>query len=98
MESLHTRLRASEIYSDNRFVLIAIEGVDFRFSATNTGYQTYGAIKPHAIIICSAVNTYALDIEANPTDLESLRQKLPELDAIIAPFIKKFKSNIKTVA
>ena len=78
---------ATEIFSDARLTLIAVECVDFRSSKTNTCYRMYGNIKPIAVIVCGPDATYALDIEAKPTDVDLLRQDIPELDAIIAHLI-----------
>ena len=65
--------------------LIAIESVDYRQLITNSSCQLFGSIKPIAIIVCTPDETYALDMEARPANLDQLRQVLPELDAIIAP-------------
>lgn len=81
-------LRASEIFNDSRLMLIAIESVDFRYSKTNTVCRMVGNIEPIAVIVCAPDATYALDMEAKPAALEKLRQDIPELDAIIAPFNK----------
>ena len=69
-------------------MLIAIESVDFRYSKTNTVCRMYGNIEPIALLVCGLDTTYALDMEAKPVAVEKLRQDIPELDAMIAPFNK----------
>lgn len=81
-------LRASVIFSDSRLTLIAVESVDLRHSKTNTGCRLYGNIEPVAVIVCGPDGTYALDMEAKLTAFDQLRQDIPELDTIIAPFYR----------
>ncbi len=82
-------LRAIEIYKDTKLTLIAIESVDYQQSKTNMGWRLFGKIEPTAVIVCGTDTTYALDMESNPADFGYLKQEIPELDAIIAPFIKQ---------
>lgn len=82
-------LRAIEIYKDTRLTLIAIERVDYEQSKTNMGWRWFGKIEPTAIIVCATDTSYALDMESNPADFGFLKQEIPELDAIIASFVKQ---------
>jgi len=84
-------LRTHEIFNDSRIMLIAVESVDFQRSKTNTSCWLYGNIEPIAIIVCVADEIYALDMDAKLINIDQLRQGIPELDAIIAPF-KNHKS------
>jgi len=82
MEIFH----ATKIFSDTKRTLIAIKSVNFRHSKTRTNCQLYGNIEPIAVIVCCADEVYALDMRANYTTLDKLRQDIPDLDTIIAPF------------
>jgi hypothetical protein len=81
-------LRATEIFNDARQMLIAIESVDFRYSKKNSSCRLYGSIDPIAVIVCGPHGIFALDMDAKLIVLDQLREELPELDAIIAPFNK----------
>ena len=81
-------LRTHEIFNDSRLMLIAVESVDFQHSKTNASCWLYGNIEPIAVIVCGPDEIYALDMDAKLIVLDQLRQDIPELDAIIAPFIK----------
>lgn len=78
-------LRASEIFSDSRLTLIAVESVDFQHTKTNTGYRVYGNIEPIVLIVCGPDGTYALDMEAKLVTFDQLKQNIPELETLIAP-------------
>ena len=79
-------LRASVIFNDARLTLIAIESVDFQRSKMGSSCLLHGNIKPIAVVVCGPDGIYALDMEAKAIIFEQLRQDIPELDAIIAPF------------
>ncbi|MDH3560533.1 MAG: hypothetical protein OEN52_06230 [Gammaproteobacteria bacterium] len=79
-------LRASEIFSDSRCMLIAIESVDFRYDKSDPLCRMHGKIEPVALIVCAPDTRYALDMQARPAALDLLRQAIPELDAMMAPF------------
>lgn len=81
-------LRASEIFNDSRFMLVAIESVDFQHTKMHNSCHLYGNIKPIAIIVCGPDKIYSLDMEAKPSPIEQLRQEIPDLDAIITAFNK----------
>ncbi len=77
-------LRTSQIFSNSRLTLIAVESIEFRHRKTNTGCQLYGSIEPIAVIVHGPDGTYAFDMAAKLVTLDQLRQNIPELDAIIA--------------
>ena len=81
-------LRVSEIFSDSRLTLIAVESVDFQHNKMNTGCQLYGNIEPVIVIVCGPDRTYALDMEAKLVDLGQLKQNISGLDTLTAPFAK----------
>lgn len=64
--------------------LIAVEAVDVRHGKSSTGCHFYGNVEPIAIVVCSPEGTYALDMDAKPTNFDQLRKDVPELDTIVA--------------
>lgn len=80
------RLRTSEIFRDPARVLIAVEAVQSWHRRTGSGCQTYARIKPVAVVLCSGQGAQAFDMEAEPADLDQLRQDLPELEVVVASF------------
>ncbi len=60
------QIRTREIFNDSRFMLIAVESVNYHHTKTDSGGWLYGSIKPIAIIVCSADAIYALDILKGP--------------------------------
>jgi len=76
-------LRASELLNDAGLRLVAVESVDLQNSKTGIGFRLSGNIKPVALIVCGRGSCYALDMDANPLDIDQLRRDIPGLDAII---------------
>jgi len=76
-------LRASTIFNDSRFSLIAVESVTFQHSEALVCRQWYGSIKPIALVVCDQGHVYALDTESKPVSVCQLKQDLPELNAMI---------------
>jgi hypothetical protein len=74
--------RISEIFSDDRFTLYAVESVEVSHTKTATGFTWHGNVKPAAIIIHSPGKNQALDMDANPIELKKLKESIPELDRI----------------
>lgn len=81
-------LRIREIFNDARFMLIAVESVNFQPSKSNSNCWLYGDVKTIAVIICGPDKTYALDMNAKSIDLDQLREELPDLDTVIGPLNK----------
>jgi uncharacterized spore protein YtfJ len=75
-----SNLRAKEIYKDVSRTIFTVESVEIQHSTTKTGGHLIGNIKPIAVIVRSPEGIYALDMEANPANMDQLRQELPELD------------------
>lgn len=82
------QLRAIEIFNDSKFMLIAVESVNFQRNKTNASCWLYGNIETIAVIVCGPDEIYALDMDAKIIVLDQLRQDIPELDAIIGPLNK----------
>ena len=77
------KLRARAFFKNSMFTLIAVESVDTWHGNTNMGCQLYGGLAPVAVIVCSPNETYALDMEARPVDLDRFRTDLPGLGTLL---------------
>jgi len=77
-------LRTRPVFNGLGLRLIAVESVEVRHRSSPGGCQSYGSIRPIAVVVCRPEGTYALDMEAKPADLDQLRRELPELDAKLA--------------
>jgi len=69
-------LRTREIYADTRLSLVAVERVDIRKAKQKAAGQVYGTIKPIAVIVNEADETFAVDMFGRPLDLEVVREQL----------------------
>ena len=79
-------LRSRIIFSNADLLLIAIESVVLRHNKTSAGGHCHGNIEPHAIIVITPSDRYALDMSAKKTSIDRLRQDMAELDATINLF------------
>ena len=77
-------LRASIAYRDGALTLIAVESAESYARREQAHWQVGGIVKPIAVVVCGPGGAYALDMEAKPVDLETLRQEVPALDAAIS--------------
>lgn len=80
-------LRASKILHDSRFMLVAVESVDFQRGKMGKACQLYGVIEPVAVIVCDMKAIYALDMTGNPIAVDRLIEAVPGLDAVLAPAV-----------
>lgn len=83
-----TTLHATEIYRDSALMVIAITSVDFQQSTSYSWKSVYVQIQPYAVIVCDAPSIYAVDMDANVLDLEALRERVSNLDVILASHVK----------
>lgn len=74
--------RISEIFSDDRFSLYAVESIDVMCNKGATGFTWHGNVTPTAIIIHDPEKNLALDMDAKSLQLETLKQSIPELNMI----------------
>ena len=81
--------RTSEIFSNSRFTLIAVECVSFRKNKANTCYQLYVGIEAVAVVICDLNGVDVFDMKGGISSYEKLKQSVQGLDALIAPYVKK---------
>lgn len=77
------RIRISEIFSDEKFTLYAVESIDVSHNTTAAGFMWQCNLKPTAIIIKSPEKNLALDMDASPLELEELKESMPELNRIL---------------
>jgi len=80
--------RAREIFNDSRLTLIIIESIDVQHSIANTDCRLFGFLKPIALMVYETNATYVLDMKSKPITIDQLKQDVPDLDRIIAPFNK----------
>jgi hypothetical protein len=76
-------LRARELFSDTRHRLISVESIDVHETKSARGCRLFVFMQSLAVIVCSPDKTYALDMAAQPADLEHLIQTVPELESMI---------------
>jgi hypothetical protein len=79
-------LRAVEAYRDAKLMLIVVEAVKQRHMRSDWGYRFQGSMKPVAVVVCAADETYTLGIEHELSHLGSLLEDVPELRAMVASF------------
>jgi hypothetical protein len=65
-------VRASTVFADDRFTLIAIESLEFQTDRTDHRRLVTGSLKPVAVIIREADKTCAFDMNAQPVDIDRL--------------------------
>ena len=66
------RLRARTVFSDDTFTVTAIEKLAFRTDKFNRRCMLFGSLEPTAVIVTTPHKTYALDMDAQPVDLDQL--------------------------
>ena len=67
-----TTVRARTVFSDEMFTVTAIESLEFRTQGTNRRRQVIASLKPIAVIVRERDKTYALDMAAQPVDIDRL--------------------------
>jgi hypothetical protein len=67
-----TTLRARTVFSDEKVTVTALELLDFRTDKLNHVRYVTGDLRPMAIIVKERDRTYALDMAAQPIDIERL--------------------------
>lgn len=69
------RVRARTIFSDQKLTVSAVEALEFQTNRSNHRRFLIGSLKPIAIIVREPDRTYALDLAAQPVDID--RMDLP---------------------
>ncbi len=83
------KIRVKEVFKDASHLVMAIETIHTQKDRTDSSCTMSGLIQPVAIVVCNLEETYALDIEAQPTAVEPLRREIPELDFAIGSFHRR---------
>ena len=66
------RLRERGVFADQRFTVTAVESLELETTRTNHGGFMSGRLKPIAVIVKVPDRTYALDMDAEPVDIDRL--------------------------
>lgn len=69
-------VRARTLFAKHGLTVTMVESVDLRIDRSCRGRLTIGSVKPIAVIVREPGRTYALDIAAQPIDMEQL--ELPD--------------------
>ncbi len=69
-------VRARTLFAKHGLTVTAVESVDLRIDRSCRGRLAIGSVKPIAVIVREPGRTYALDIAAQPIDMEQL--ELPD--------------------
>ena len=80
-------LRAGEPYTLGNVTLVPIERVYLQSNQWKLGYRLTAFKEPHAVIICDAKGLHVLNLDAKEIPLQTLVQKIPDIDKILATFI-----------
>jgi dihydrodipicolinate reductase len=69
-------VRARTVFSDHGLTVTAVESVEFRTDRSNRRRFVFGSVRPVAVIVREPDRTYALDMDAQPVNIE--RMDLPD--------------------
>ena len=76
-------LKASEIYRDERQAVILVVSVELCHEKCAGALCVYAKSEPVAIVIAIGSRTYAVDVNAEPADLDLLLQNTEGLVALL---------------
>lgn len=65
--------------------LLPIEHVVMRAGGDERAAWVLAAMEPHALVVCEAGSVRVIGIDATAASLEQLRERIPGLDALLAP-------------
>jgi hypothetical protein len=77
-------LRVSRPLTVGAITLIAIEHTTMHTAMGTVGYQLSGFIKVDAVLVCDEGEVRAFDTDSTEIELDVLKQKIPELDGLLA--------------
>jgi hypothetical protein len=78
-------LRAGNPLVAGKVTLVPIERYFIQSYTSDRGSWLSGLKEPFAVVVCDAIGLRAFDIKAKEISVESLIQKIPGLDAVLAP-------------
>ncbi len=64
--------------------LLAVEKVSIRSGRDESGNWVQASVEPFAVIVRDRNGTRAYDLDANAVSLETLREKVSDLDSLLA--------------
>jgi hypothetical protein len=67
-----TTLRARTVYADDKLTVTAVESLAFHADRTKARRFVTASLAPIAIIVRKTDRTYALDMDAQPVDIDAL--------------------------
>lgn len=76
--------RVRQVFHDSALTVVAVEFVDSGHTRTRAGCRSYGRLEPVALVVCGRDGVYAVDMEAQPLDVDQLVRDLPELAVHVA--------------
>lgn len=76
-------LKATRLYADDRQTVIVINTVDIRHEQTDAALGLYASSKPVAVVVSAASGTRAIDMNAEPLDLDRLLDDAGEVGALL---------------
>jgi len=77
-------LRANVAFNRGPLMLIAVESAESYARRAAGHWHAAGTVTPIAVVVCGPGEPYAVDMDANALDLDTLRRAVPGLDAAIA--------------
>jgi hypothetical protein len=75
------RLRSRVVIASDTLGLIAVESVIMERRPTPRGGHLHCTLKPVAVVVSRGTGAHAVDMDAQPVDLEELRHRCQDLDA-----------------
>lgn len=78
------QLRSRVIVASDTLGVIAVESVKTERMPTDSGGYLHCILKPVAVVVSRGTGAFAMDMEAQPIELEELRRRCQDLDAAMA--------------
>ena len=83
MENVKTEIRAGQAISVDKTTLLPIERVVIRASQGNAGFHFTAWKEPFAIVVDDGRGLHAFDCAAQPIEVDTIRQEVPNLDDLL---------------
>lgn len=79
---MHTK-RAKSVFSNDVLTIVAIEKAVTQSQKWDFSCGISSVLEPVAVVVCEERNQYALDMNAEPIDIDQLKKDVPELDHLL---------------
>ncbi|NNF17381.1 MAG: hypothetical protein HKN70_11595 [Gammaproteobacteria bacterium] len=76
-------IRIREVFCSAEVTVIALEAARSYSHCSGWGCHAYLSISPVALLILSASQLLAVDVNGDPVDIEKLRRSAPDLDQVL---------------